>query len=301
MILRCCYLLNLFVYSDTTLSCGLHSCPSKCHQLSNHSKMQCEYILYSKCPKSHNQQWKCHKGPPIVCAQCEKDTKLAEKKQKEDFDLQEKRDAEQRLHDQQLAEIDAKIALETQALRDAQIAEERDRALRQKQKDLEAAAKLVATRKAASSKEPSEPPPRPPSPPSVPPSGPPSGPLPDPSGPQGQAPPVPGKPGTPKPKPRASAPDRKPASSKPSQPTPNSPAHTEWKRQKNMEGAHNVAIDAIMAMTGLEAVKEQVLKIKVKIDTTKRQGTSLKDERFNIVLLGNPGTGKVAGFNCLRP
>lgn len=65
-----------------------------------------------------------------------------------------------------------------------------------------------------------------------------------------------------------------------------------------MEGAHNEAIDAIMEMTGLEAVKEQVLKIKVKIDTTKRQGTSLKDERFNIVLLGNPGTGKLAVFNC---
>jgi replication-associated recombination protein RarA len=53
-----------------------------------------------------------------------------------------------------------------------------------------------------------------------------------------------------------------------------------------------------MDMTGLEAVKAQVLKIKAKIDVTKRQNTSLKDERFNVVLLGNPGTGDY--FSTLR-
>ncbi|KAG5728812.1 NFX1-type zinc finger-containing protein 1 [Termitomyces sp. T112] len=47
-----------------------------------------------------------------------------------------------------------------------------------------------------------------------------------------------------------------------------------------------------MAMTGLERVKEQVLTIKAVIETRKRQGASFKRERFNSVLLGNPGTGK---------
>ncbi|EKM48078.1 uncharacterized protein PHACADRAFT_109430, partial [Phanerochaete carnosa HHB-10118-sp] len=73
---------------------------------------------------------------------------------------------------------------------------------------------------------------------------------------------------------------------------PLSKAEREWQRQKNTEGAHNPAIDAIMEMTGLEEVKAQVLRIKAKIDTTQRQGASLKDERFNVVLRGNPGTGK---------
>lgn len=58
-----------------------------------------------------------------------------------------------------------------------------------------------------------------------------------------------------------------------------------------MEGAVNDAIDAIMDMTGLEKVKQQVLSIKAKVDTALRQGTSLKGERFNVVMLGNPGTG----------
>lgn len=44
-------------------------------------------------------------------------------------------------------------------------------------------------------------------------------------------------------------------------------------------------------MTGLEDVKKQVLSIRNKVDTSIRQGTDLKGERFNISMLGNPGTG----------
>ncbi|KAF9238217.1 P-loop containing nucleoside triphosphate hydrolase protein [Melanogaster broomeanus] len=54
----------------------------------------------------------------------------------------------------------------------------------------------------------------------------------------------------------------------------------------------NDAIDKIMGMTGLEQVKEQVLRIKGNVDTMKRQGVPINKERLNLVLLGNPGTGK---------
>ena len=66
----------------------------------------------------------------------------------------------------------------------------------------------------------------------------------------------------------------------------------EWQRQKDINGTVNEAIDAIMDMTGLEEVKDQVLTIKSTIETRKRQGGSFKNERLNVVLLGNPGTGK---------
>jgi hypothetical protein len=75
-----------------------------------------------------------------------------------------------------------------------------------------------------------------------------------------------------------------------------SPSKREWLRQKNMEGASNLSIDAIMNMTGLEEVKQKVLNIKAKIDVSIRQNASLKRERFNVVLLGNPGTGKCSRF-----
>jgi hypothetical protein len=76
-----------------------------------------------------------------------------------------------------------------------------------------------------------------------------------------------------------------------------SPSKKEWVRQKNMEGASNPSIDAIMDMTGLEEVKQKVLNIKTKIDASTRQNASLKQECFNVVLLGNPGTGRCSRFD----
>jgi hypothetical protein len=78
---------------------------------------------------------------------------------------------------------------------------------------------------------------------------------------------------------------------------PISPSRDLWQRQKDLEGADNEAIDAIMEMIGLEEVKSQVLDIKAKIDTAVRQNASLKDERFNITFLGNPGTG-ISLYTC---
>lgn len=70
-----------------------------------------------------------------------------------------------------------------------------------------------------------------------------------------------------------------------------SPSQLEWTGQKSLLGITNQAVDAIMDMTGLEGVKAQILEIFAKIKTPTRQNTSLKQERFNAVLLGNPGTG----------
>jgi hypothetical protein len=74
-----------------------------------------------------------------------------------------------------------------------------------------------------------------------------------------------------------------------------SSARARWERQKSVNNEHNDSIDAIMAMTGLEQVKEQILAIKDKKDVAIRQGTDLRKERFNVAMLGNPGTGKISG------
>ena len=70
-----------------------------------------------------------------------------------------------------------------------------------------------------------------------------------------------------------------------------SEAQPDWQHRKDTDGAANPHIDAIMEMIGLEPVKQQVLRIMDKVDVNVRQGTSLSKERFNAVLLGNPGTG----------
>lgn len=51
-------------------------------------------------------------------------------------------------------------------------------------------------------------------------------------------------------------------------------------------------IDELMRYEGLEEVKQQFLDIKSKVDVCKNQRRDLKQERFNIIFQGNPGTGK---------
>ncbi|KAJ6497671.1 P-loop containing nucleoside triphosphate hydrolase protein [Mycena sanguinolenta] len=65
-----------------------------------------------------------------------------------------------------------------------------------------------------------------------------------------------------------------------------------WDYKKSVEGVVNPHIEHIMEMTGLEEVKEQVLRIWDKIEVATRQGVDVSKERFNVVFLGNPGTGK---------
>ena len=263
--------------SGVKLKCTVHACPSKCHQLVDHSKMTCEAVMYFNCPKGHRRPFKCNDGPPGVCTKCEDDAKQAEKRQKAELAAQQKREKEQRLHDQKMAEIEAQLAQQQQASRDAQLAKERKRALEQRQKDLEAAISAASV-------------------PSQPVSYPTTSTIVSDDGRKDQT-----GPSTLSANPTASPqeqttrstfnppPQAKPPA-RPVRPTP-SPAETEWKRQKEVESAKNDAIDDIMQMGGLEEVKQQVLDIKSKVEITNRQGGSLTDVRFSASMLGNPGTG----------
>ncbi|KAK5674099.1 hypothetical protein LTS10_013144 [Elasticomyces elasticus] len=47
-----------------------------------------------------------------------------------------------------------------------------------------------------------------------------------------------------------------------------------------------------MSLIELESVKDKVLRVKVRVDIALRQGAELSQERYNTLLLGNPGTGK---------
>ncbi|EPQ56100.1 P-loop containing nucleoside triphosphate hydrolase protein [Gloeophyllum trabeum ATCC 11539] len=247
------------------LSCGIHSCPMKCHQLSDHAKMQCEFVFSDRCPKGHQQSWKCQEGQPVSCKKCDRDDMAAEKRRQEEYDLQQKRDAEQQAHAEKLAEIERKIALERDTIRHAQLAQERANAIQEKQKELREAS-TVATQASSmiqsvktsltnlvDSLRPAM---------------------------KSEA----------KPSDTQSRhdPQRKPESSEPKQPAP----EDEWEHQKDLFGSANDALDSMMRLTGLKEVKEQVLRIKDKVDLSQRQSTSLSKERFNVSMLGNPGTGK---------
>lgn len=235
--------------------------------------MPCQHVLDMKCPKGHTQSWRCHESPPSTCPKCERAAKLAERQKAKAADLQRKRDADELAHAQKLADVDEKIAAEAQAHRDRQLAEDRTRALQQKQKDLETA--MSRTSQASTT-------------PSIISDGHPSPSVQSAS--------------------KSGLDNALPASARkrivldsskapsacttiPTQPEVFSSAQMDWERRKKVEGASNDSIDGIMELIGLEDVKKQVLRIYAKIELAKRQGTSLRDERLNIVLLGNPGTG----------
>ncbi|KAK6992252.1 P-loop containing nucleoside triphosphate hydrolase protein [Favolaschia claudopus] len=253
----------------TILNCNKHTCPSKCHQLSDHSKMECEFILRSKCPNGHAQSWQCCKGTPANCNKCDLEAKLAEQNRQRDFEFQQKREAAEKEYKEKLAAVDAKIAAQKMNSQDAQIQAQRKQALEQKERDLE---DLVARGTGSVL------------PPRAQPDSSPCGATDAGTTQEQQVKAAPSQP--------PSLPVHTSVGPSDTMAIPTSSSRTEWQRQKDFEGADNTAIDAIMDMVGLEEVKTTVLDIKAKIDLALRQGVSLKDERFNTTFLGNPGTGK---------
>ncbi|EIN07312.1 P-loop containing nucleoside triphosphate hydrolase protein [Punctularia strigosozonata HHB-11173 SS5] len=262
------------------LRCG-HICVSRCHQIYDHSKMACSQILYSKCSKGHDQQWQCPTGTPDSCVKCDKDHKDAEIRKNEEFARKEKREREERAHARKLLELESRMKEQQEKLRDAQLAQERNHAIERKRRDLEDITKLaqqnthghgIDTKLSVASESPVCPPR-----------------IDDQStaasSSQTSVVLAPTQPSTAVQTPVSNA------SSGTATGKRTSSAEEEWQRQKTIDGESNEAIDAIMEMTGLAAVKSQILSIKAKVDIARRQGVPLKD-RCNFALVGNPGTGK---------
>ncbi|KAG1804050.1 P-loop containing nucleoside triphosphate hydrolase protein [Suillus subaureus] len=295
------------------LNCGIHPCPLKCHQISDHSQMPCQHPYSDTCPLNHKLKWKCHQSKPDPCPVCVKEAERAEEKRKRELELKQKleeeelqrqiqREQEQLEHDLRMAELDAEMKAELDAIADAQVAQQRANVLKQKVKDIEAAranalkaaanaqAHADAARSASSPRMTN---PVPPTPSSNSQSNvPPPNPTPPSPPPKPQPKTKPSATPTPSNSNQSKSQQPRPPSTSPMNVTPTSAAHQDWLHQKRVNGEKNSAIDGIMELTGLEDVKAQVLRIKAHIDLMKRQGVPLNKERLNLVLLGNPGTGK---------
>ncbi|KAG2036386.1 hypothetical protein BDR03DRAFT_992983 [Suillus americanus] len=73
---------------DIMLNCGVHRCPLKCHQISDHSQMPCQHPYSGRCPVNHEVKWKCHQSKPYTCPVCVKEAERAEKKRKRELELE---------------------------------------------------------------------------------------------------------------------------------------------------------------------------------------------------------------------
>jgi flagellar biosynthesis GTPase FlhF len=314
-----------YPHSGVTLNCGAHQCPFRCHNLTDHSKVRCEKPLKHTCPNGHKLGYKCADGPPATCKPCDKEARKEAERLKREFEQQQERERQEHEHERAIAELERQIELERQAIRDEGLRHDRENALRNKMEELEnARRRRLAQERAA---QPVAPASVSTSTPVASHNSPTSQGLAATMVPDGSTMPVPATqpllssvpPPTPSFQPQAPGASLTPSSPLVSQtpyastaasaaprrsttmqptdsvlatPLPDSPSHLKWERQKLLDSASNKHIDALMAMTGLETVKEKVLGIRDQIEISKRQGKSMADDRFNISLLGNPGSGK---------
>ncbi|KAI0888621.1 P-loop containing nucleoside triphosphate hydrolase protein [Annulohypoxylon maeteangense] len=274
------------------LSCGIHMCTMRCHIRVDHSKVPCYQLMKDVCPQKHKLEWYCSDKNPPACQTCRWEKEEQDRKARRDKDLENERQAKQLAYAKQLRAIQDDIAEQRKRMQD--VLEERRRVQTIMQHRIE----LAQLKEQANE------------------------PLSSILNPKQQAKPAP----QPVKKPKASRDKSSPSKASPSDETPGqcatgkaeepdqtnddnvseashesdqtppveepSPAEADWQHQKEFENASNPALDSLCKMIGLESIKKEFLVIKARIDTSLRQGTDIKDERFGAALLGNPGTGK---------
>ncbi|SMR53285.1 unnamed protein product [Zymoseptoria tritici ST99CH_3D1] len=235
------------------LNCGKHECERKCHQLADHSKIACSFPIEEECPKRHRLRWTCAEGHPVSCRTCDMEAAAQRAQQERNAKLDQERQDRQAAYALELAAIQEELNRVRQAAKDKRTEDEQTAELARRQLDLANAKALAAQREAAEKKDPSS----------------------------DQA--------------NIGETQTNPTSTTlgdGNSPHAHSEAQQDWDWQKVNEGASNMAIDSLMAMIGLEAVKEQFLEIKAQMDLLVRQNLSVEKQRFGAVLMGNPGTGK---------
>ncbi|KAL4903296.1 hypothetical protein BDW74DRAFT_54178 [Aspergillus multicolor] len=249
----------------TKLNCGLHDCPHRCHQLSDHSKMQCRKIIEWTCTRDHRLKIPCFKQKGS-CYRCNEEDRERERRRQRDLELDVKAEEKRREYARQLAQIQDEIAHERRFQKENRDEQERQYVLRQQRDDLErmrnqALERFRVSREVNKDTDP--------------------GPSFQGAAPQGQSA-----------RQIAAQPNHSKRASSPDIATALSSAEQDWQHQKNYEGAQSEELDKLMGMIGLESIKAKFLTIKAQVDAALRQNVDFKSERFGSVLLGNPGTGK---------
>lgn len=255
---------NLTPASGAMLNCGVHSCPSKCHQLSDHSKMICYNIVDSTCPRGHRATQPCFQSG-IICRYCVAEDETKEKRRQRDMKLEAERERRQSQYARELAELQEEIGHQRRLRREEYESQQRQKVIDQYRAEL---AKLKSGKEGSMNDI------------SV-----------NINGDEHR----PGFNGSADRKnhhehERNGDPGGKADKNGASEPA-KSDAQADWDFQKQFEGAQSTEIDTLMGMIGLEGVKEKFLSIKAQVDTATRQNVDLKNERFGTVLVGNPGTG----------
>jgi hypothetical protein len=124
------------ISSGKILNCNVHTCPSRCHQLQDHSKMECKAVIASVCPIGHKVTRKCHDKAAAICRKCEAAARAAEKRRQRDHKLDQERSIKQEAYARTLAEIEDEIEHEKRLSKNRTEEADRRNAMLQKKQDL---------------------------------------------------------------------------------------------------------------------------------------------------------------------
>ena len=103
--------------SGAKLNCGIHVCPQRCHQLCDHSKINCQTTVETVCPRSHSLSRPCFQTKP-TCRKCEAEDDEKERIKQRDHRLDMERESRQKEYMQRLQEVQDEMAHERRILRD---------------------------------------------------------------------------------------------------------------------------------------------------------------------------------------
>ncbi|OAA59143.1 CbxX/CfqX [Niveomyces insectorum RCEF 264] len=239
---------------DALLPCKQHTCRRRCHRGPDHTQVICSEVVHVVCDRGHKRRVACSKRNE-VCARCQEEDRETLRRARRDLALEQARRARQQAYRQELQLLDDEIDHQRRIVKDQRDADDEKAQLAYRRDELAAiqrTAKMVQVQKMAAE----------------------------------QKRKADDKAATNK----ADQKENQPGES--NNPWPEGKASEEWADLKRETGVQNAAIDEIMAMVGLEDVKQEFLSIKTRVDIALRQGVSLAKERFGCVLVGNPGTGK---------
>lgn len=253
--------------SGVELKCAMHECPYKCHQLSDHSQMECRKPVVSRCSRGHVRTMPCYQTS-TACRSCLKEDQAQQRRRERDARLDAERQRKQTEYALKLEEAQAEIAYLRKTQNNAFEDVEHQRILHQCQQEIEDLKKASNFRAAANA-----------------------------------AVTATNVSGLLTPADTVSVPDKigqndqeggkfQIKQREPGESETASPSKDDWEYQKQFLNAQSDEIDRLMELIGLESVKEKFLAIKAKVDISISQNVTLDTERFGTVFMGNPGTGK---------
>lgn len=118
------------------LNCGQHICPRRCHQLQDHSKMECMVIISTKCSQNHPITRRCYDIAAAICKKCEAEAREKERKRQRDYKLDQERQAKQAEYARKLGEMKDEMELQKRLMKDHAEEQDRQNALSQQKQDL---------------------------------------------------------------------------------------------------------------------------------------------------------------------